>query len=133
MKKSNAFLLGMISILLIFGLLLTGCGNGTENGSNNGGGPGGDPGGLAGTWRGYYEGSVVTLMITNTGWTASAPSLGYFDSGTYIMDGITARIISTYILSNIEVGIAVILDSNTISLTLYSFTDAPGTHMLFRQ
>jgi len=127
MKKKNLFLLGLLVVLLAMGLIFVGCGdNGSGNSGNNNSGGGG---GLSGTWRGNVAGLTATVTITSSGWTLSAP--GFSDNGTYIMDGITARLIST--VYNLETGTAVLLDSNTISVTLNSNSIAPGTYTLYRQ
>jgi hypothetical protein len=49
--KNKRFLLGMFSVLLTFGLLVTGCDNSNDsNDSSGGGGGGGIPSELLGTW-----------------------------------------------------------------------------------
>ena len=111
----NVFkLFGIIALLAVIGFSMAGCKNDDDGG-------GGGSGGLSGTWKGNVAGLTATVTITSSGWTMSAP--GFSDSGTYIMDGITARLRST--VYNLETGIAVLLDSNTISVTLNSNSIAP--------
>jgi hypothetical protein len=114
---------GIIALVALIGFSMAACDNGS---SDNGGG---GNGGLSGTWKGNVAGLTATVKITSSGWTLSAP--GFSDSGTYIIDGITARLRST--VYNLETGTAVLLDSNTISVTLNSNSIAPGTYTLYRQ
>ena len=116
-------LFGIIALTAVIGFTM-GCKADDDDGNNNSGG-----GGLSGTWRGNVGGLTATVTITSTGWIMAAP--GFSDSGTYIMDGITARLRST--VYNLETGTAVLLDSNTISVTLNSNSIAPGTYTLYRQ
>ena len=119
---------GMLVMVLAFGMTVVGCDDDTTNG--------GGSGGLSGTWRGNIGGIAATVTITSTGWSMSFPSNGYSDSGIYIMDGITATLIDTSPASGsgqVDIGTAVLLDSNTISITLFSNTIAPGTYTLYRQ
>ena len=117
-------LFGIIALAAVIGFSM-GCKTDDDGGNNNNN----SGGGLSGTWRGNVGGLTATVTITSTGWTMSAP--GFSDSGTYIMDGITARLRST--VYNMETGTAVLLDSNTISVTLNSNSIAPGTYTLYRQ
>jgi hypothetical protein len=118
-KTHIAPIFGIIALVVVIGLSMAACDDDSD-----------DNGGLYGIWVGYAMGRTVTVTITDTGWTLAAPP-DYADSGTYIMvDGITARLITAY---SIEVGTAVLLDSNTISVTLNSNSIAPGTHILHRQ
>jgi uncharacterized lipoprotein NlpE involved in copper resistance len=119
--------MGIIALLAVIGFSMAACDNGSSSSSSSNNNSSG--GGLSGTWRGNIGGLTATVTITSTGWTMSAP--GFSDSGTYTLDGITARLRST--VYGIETGTAVLLDSNTISVTLNSNSIAPGTYTLYRQ
>jgi hypothetical protein len=127
-KLSGVILIGA---MLATVAVLAGCDNptnGNNNNSNNNNNNGGS-GGLSGNWGGSVQGQYVLVNITSTGWNLSAP--GFSDYGTYSMSGITARLYSTKY--NLQTGTAVLLDSDTISVTLNSNSISPGTHTLSRQ
>jgi hypothetical protein len=125
--KNKVFLAGIFGFMLVFGVVLTGCDNGTTSNGNTGNNGGG---GLSGNWGGTVKGQYVSVSITSNGW--SLETAGFSDYGTYSMDGITARLRSSQY--NVETGIAVLLDSNTISVTLNSNSIAPGaTYRLTRE
>jgi hypothetical protein len=132
MKKNTLFLkaagkaAGLLVVLLAFGLVLAGCGD------KDSGDPTSPGGGLSGNWGGNVLGYSATVSITSTSWTLSVPGYNNFtDYGTYIADGITATLRSSKY--NLGTGSAVLLDSNTISVTLNSNSIAPGTYRLTRQ
>jgi hypothetical protein len=136
MKKNTLFLkaagkaVGLLVVLLAFGLVLAGCGDKDSGDPTSPGGGGG--GGLSGIWGGNVSGYSATVSITSTGWTLSVPGYNNFtDYGTYTADGITATLRSSKY--NLETGSAVLLDSNTIRITLNSNSIAPGTYRLTRQ
>jgi hypothetical protein len=126
-KARTASLFGVIALVAIIGFSMAACDNDSGNDNNDNNNSSG--GGLSGTWRGNIGGLTATVTITSTGWTMSAP--GFSDSGTYTIDGITTRLRST--VYGLETGTAVLLDSNTISVTLNSNSIAPGTYTLYRQ
>ena len=112
-----------IALAAVIGLSMAAC--------NDGSGDNGGSSGLAGTWGGYIGGYNSTITVTSTGWTMTAP--GFMDSGTYTTDsnGITSRLRST--VYDLEVGTAILLDRNTISITLNQNSIWPGTHTLIRR
>ena len=130
--KRKSFLAGMLAIMLVFLFFGVGCYNGTtDNNSNNPNIPNNpnSGGGLSGNWGGTAAGQWVSVIITSSGWSLSTTD--FSDSGTYTMSGITATLRST--VYNVETGTAVLLDSNTISVTLNSNSIMPGTYRLDRQ
>ncbi|MDR0472123.1 MAG: hypothetical protein LBH43_00375 [Treponema sp.] len=118
--KNTIKWLGIIALVAVIGFTMVSC--------DNGNGGSGSTGGLSGTWRGTIQGATATVTITSSGWTFTASGLS--DRGTYTMDGITARLFST--VYSMETGTAVLLDSNTISITLNQNSAFPGTYTLFR-
>jgi len=90
MKKK--FFIGMLSILLILGLVMTGCSlDDPKGGSNSGGGsgPGGSSNPFAGTsWRATDDGITYTLSFTSSSWSLSAA--GDTIGGSYTYSGNTA-------------------------------------------
>ena len=124
--KNKLFLMGMFSIVLVFGILIAGCDNGsTSSHSYNN-----DAGSLEGTWRGTVMGSTATVTISNSGWTVSVPSYSYYDTGSFNRKGNSAVLYAA--TSGNNVGTASIIDDNTISLVLNSNSIAPGTYTLTR-
>ena len=117
--------LGILAIVLVFGLMAIGCGDDDDNDDAG-------TGGITGTWGATIQGQSVTVVLTATNWTFTVPTMPQLnDSGTFTMDGITATLRRT--IGNVVVGTAVLLDSNTISLTLNNATDIPGTYTLTRR
>ena len=119
--KGKLKFIGMIAVVVMIGLSMSGC---PTTSSNDVGG-----GGIAGTWRANIQGMNVTVVLTATGWTFTSPL--FTDTGTYTMDGITARLFSNN-LGGVQVGTAVLLDSNTISITLNPPSEIRGTFTFFR-
>jgi len=113
--KCKLKFIGMVAVVTIIGLSMSGC---PTTSSNDVGG-----GGISGTWRANIQGMNVTLVVTATGWTFTSPL--FTDTGTYTMDGITARLFSNNLRA--QVGTAVLLDSNTISVTLNPPSEIRGT------
>jgi len=99
--------------VVMIGLSMSGC---PTTSSNDVGG-----GGIAGTWRATMHGMNVTLVATATGWTFTSPA--GTERGTFVMDGVTARLFDGTLL----IGTAVILDANTVSVTLNQNSWLPGT------
>jgi hypothetical protein len=128
MKKNTCFVAGILAVMLVFGLTVVGCDNGTTGSSNNGnnGGGGGD---VTGNWGGTVSGSYVSVTIADANWTLS--TTGFSDYGTYTMTGTTAILRSTKY--GVTTGTAVLVNSNTIRVALNSSSIAPGTHTLTRQ
>jgi hypothetical protein len=125
--KKLVSLFGIIAFVAIIGFSVVACNDGSTNDNNNNN-SGGGSGGLTGTWRGSIQGMSVIVTITASGWNFSGAGIN--DSGTYTLNGITANLYST--VYNMPTGSAVLIDSNTISLTLNQNSIAPGTYTLFR-
>ena len=111
--KSRLKFIGMVAMVVLIGFSMSGCPTTSSN----------DVGGISGTWRANIQGMNVTLVVTATGWTFTSPL--FTDTGTYTMDGITARLFSNNLRA--QVGTAVLLDSNTISVTLNPPSEIRGT------
>ena len=98
--KNKGNVLGMLVIVLVFGMVVVGCDNGSTD-SNS----------FVGTWIGTDgDGDPVTLVCTTTNWTAS-----FYDgteTGTYTYSGNTATIIQ-----GSEVIGTAILSGNTLIVT----------------
>jgi hypothetical protein len=85
MKKSCFFLLGMVSLAITFGLILTGCptdtGDNTEIADGNGGNSNNNGGGITPVESGAFTSAAGDnkLVITLTGGTfAASPAIGQF-------------------------------------------------------
>ena len=122
--KKKLFLSGIVIFLMVIVFLAVGCKT-----DDDGGNTGGTGGGITGTWGGMVMGSNAIVVITASGWSLSVPVVGFSDSGTYIMSGITATLYS----GSTNTGTAVIIDRNTISVTLNQNSIAPGTYTLTRR
>ena len=120
--KNTTKLFGIIALVAVIGFSFMACDDGDDKGG------GGGSGGLTGTWRRSIQGVTATVTITASGWTFTAP--GLTDSGTYTMNGITASLFST--VYSMNTGTAVLVDSNTISITLNQYSAFPGTYTLYR-
>jgi hypothetical protein len=127
MKKNTFFVVGVLAMLLVFGLAAVGCNNGTTD--NGGGNSSGNNDGVTGNWGGIVYGDYVSVTIASGAWTLSTTN--FSDYGTYTMNGTTASLRSTKY--NIATGTGVLVNSNTISITLNSNSIAPGTYTLTRQ
>jgi hypothetical protein len=121
--KSLTKFLGIIAIGAAVVIGLAGCDSGDD-----GGGGGGS--GLSGNWSANVYGSPASVIISGNTWSLSVPGLGFSDQGTYNMSGATAILRST--VYNLETGTAVLIDSNTIGITLNGNSAAPGTYILYR-
>lgn len=107
-----------IFIFLVFTIALIGCDNDLNSD-------------VIGIWVGSYGGITVTVDITNTGWSLSTSNNIFFDNGTYEMkNSVSADLYSTKY--NSDVGTVVIVNRNTIELTLNSNSVAAGKHILNR-
>jgi hypothetical protein len=115
-------------VLLLF--LFVGCedlfhpADSDDNGSKKGG--------IAGTWEGVIDNRLIRVIITSSSWILSDNSYGEIDRGTYTLNGISAELRSTN-YNNIIIGMAVLLDSDTIRITLNSNSFSPGAYTLYRE
>ena len=116
MKKNNFFILGILAILLLFVMVLAGCSRELD---------------VSGTWIGDLQGAELTVVVTKIGWTASVPSFGHTDTGSYQRDGNVARLTSDN--NGRTIGSIEIKDKNSMDLTLNENSIAPGTYLLKRQ
>lgn len=85
-------LFGVIALAAVIGFSFSACDTGGGGGGGNTGGTGGSGGGsnpFVGTWTGNFGGERVSVVITNTNWTATVPSEGTLN-GTYTYSGNTA-------------------------------------------
>lgn len=124
--KKNGYLLGILALMLVFGMSIVGCNNGSTTPTHNN-----DPGELAGTWKGTVMGHTATITVSSSGWTLSIPSLSYAATGSFDRNGNSATLYSNS--SGENLGTANILSSNSVQLVLNSNSDAPGTYTLTRQ
>jgi hypothetical protein len=95
--KKKMFLAGIPGILLVFGLILTGCSNGTTDnggGNGNGNGNGGGSNSLIGTWETIVNGqnisytfSASSVTIRNNGSTTGSYSYTYDSSTITLSNG----------------------------------------------
>jgi hypothetical protein len=126
--KHNTLLAGIFGIMLVFGIVLVGCDNGTTKNNDNNSGSN-SSGSLLGTWGGSINGKSILIAITSTGWTLSGS--GYSDYGVYFASGSLASKRFGY---NLAIGTAVVINNNSISVTLNaSSVVPPGTYTLYRQ
>jgi hypothetical protein len=119
MRNAKLFLIGMLAMALVVGM--TGC---KQDADDDGGGNEN----IIGTYTGSMNGQNFTLTVTNLNWTISAAS--FSDSGTYILNGNTATLISNTgnaYTETTEVGTATI-NENTITIVLNSRSWFPGTY-----
>ena len=116
MKKTHVILLGMLVIMLTFGLALLGCNKDLD---------------VTGTWIGEIQGTELIVTITTIGWTSSIPAFGYTDTGSYLRDGNAARLTSDN--NGRTIGTVEITDRNTMTLTLNENSVEPGIYSLSRQ
>jgi hypothetical protein len=108
----------MAGISLALGMMVIGCDTGT----------GGEGETIIGTYSGIMAGQKFTLTVARTSWTISATT--FSDSGTYILNGNTATLISNMgnaDTETTEVGTATI-NENTITIILNDRSWFPGTY-----
>lgn len=98
---------------------------------------------IAGEWDGNIRGNDVTVVIAQYhgvpspyllgGWLINIPSANYLDTGTGAMiDGITITLYSNNLHGGI-VGTAVVVNNNTLVVTMGSNSIAPGAHTFTRK
>jgi len=113
--KNTIKITGIIVIIMMIGFSFTAC-NATSN--------------LNGVWESNIQGAVVTLSIVEPNWTLAIPVLGYSDSGTFTKSGNTATLNGH---RGETWGEATVVNNTTISVTLNSRTDFPGTYTFNKQ
>ena len=119
--KNRKIWLGIAVMVLVFGMAIIGCDNGTTKRYNN------DAGQLAGKWQGTVPGyGTATVTISNSGWTVNVPGV-YSDTGSFNRKGDSAVLFSS---DDINVGTAIITSSTTIDLVLNNNSILPGTYTL---
>jgi hypothetical protein len=127
MKKQSVFSI-LLVCLLAFGLVLISCDDTVNGGSNQGD----IQDQMAGTWAGTISGYNCSIVLIGSGWTFYMQGK-LEDAGTYTMmpDGKTATLYST--TGRCDIGIAVVINSNTMNLTLNTNTNMPGTYIFTRR
>ena len=86
------FWLGILVIVLVFGMMVVGCNNGST-GSGNDGSLSGNDGSLNGTWN--HSINPVTLVISGSSYTQKEAGVNY-GKGEISYNGSTITIVSTH-------------------------------------
>jgi len=123
MKKTVLF--GLLVIILAFGFF--GCGNKDEVEIEY---PNNDAGGFTGTWAGMAFLTPATLEFSNSGWTFTIPS-SYSETGNF--NRVENSVTLYYIANNMNVGIAIVIDNNTIGIIFNQNSYLMGTYTMTRQ
>jgi hypothetical protein len=117
MKKNMFFFMGMLAVLLVLGLALTGCPAEADEGDSN-------P--FVGNWSGTAsisgQSASATINVTDSAWTFSCPGAAMSESGTYTRSGSTATLTQT----GTTFGTAVV-SGGTLIVTITSGDYAGGT------
>jgi len=90
-----------------------------------------DAGDLAGRWRGTVMGQTATIVVSNSGWTLSIPTLSYSDTGNFNRNGNSAVLYSSS--NGRNVGTANIISATQMQIVLNANSDAPGTYTVTKQ
>jgi len=110
---NKKFWVGMLVMVLAFGMMVVGCDNPTNNGGSNNGSTIFDP---TGTWDFTVNGMATIITITGNSWTFAIPAIGENDTGTFTRSGNTATLFSNT-LQAIN-GTATMTSATTMTLTL---------------
>jgi hypothetical protein len=110
MKKNGFVFVGMLAIMLVFGLVLAACDNGTTTGG------GGNP--FVGTWRSPDGGGYYVLVFTEGSFTITSPS-GDVERGIY---SYASGDVSTEMLLNDGRRFNVSISGNSISFGSRTYT-----------
>jgi hypothetical protein len=116
--KSKVFLMGILSVMLVFGLTLTSCSDDDDDGDNP----------FAGSWTGTAimdgQSASATITVTNSGWNFKVPSISMNESGTYTRDNNSATLKS----GSSTIGTANVSGSTlTVTLTAGDYRGGTGT------
>jgi hypothetical protein len=119
MKKNTFFTMGMLAVLLVFGLALAGCPTEADDDDDN-------P--FKGAWIGTAsiggESASAAVNITDSGWDFICPAAGMNESGAYTRSGKTA----TLTQSGTTFGTASVSGSTlTVTITSGDFAGGTGT------
>jgi len=115
---NKRFWLGILVIVLVFGMMVVGCNDDTTNGNGNG-----DTYDPTGTWD--ISGTNATVTITGTNWMFNALNPSDNDTGTYDLSGNVATLYSNSWSANI--GTATLTSNTTLILTLHAPSGLTGT------
>jgi hypothetical protein len=117
--KNKLSWLGILVMVLVFGMMVSGCDNDTTTNSN---GTTYDP---TGTWDFTVSGQSATVTITGINWVFDGPGTTYDDSGTFTQNGNVGTLYSNAWEANI--GTATLMSNTTMNLTLRSPSLITGT------
>jgi hypothetical protein len=125
MKGQKVVLMGMLTVVLAFGLMVAGCS------SDSGGGTTTDDGGnpFLGIWTGTVTGlgqaAQGTISVSSSGWGISIPLAGMSGAGTYTYSGTVATLKDE---ANDAIGTATVSGSNlTVSITSGPYAGLRGS------
>ena len=123
------YLVGIFSIILVFGLVFFGCDN--ESTSTPSQPHNNDAGDFAGTWQGLVMGYTATVQISNSGWTINVPLVPFTDTGSFNRIDNTATLYSS--TNGKNVGTATATSHSSIQIVLNGNSAAPGSYTMTRQ
>jgi hypothetical protein len=119
MKLSKTFLTGILALMLVFGITLTGC----DNGSTSGGGGGGGGNALVGSWVNDRDNPARVVIFTNVADAAIAgANVAYWS--TLLTPENTPASGSEVFIGGTPYSFTV--NGNTLTITAYGEMDAMG-------
>jgi hypothetical protein len=118
---NNNLWLGILAMVLVFGMTAVGC----DNDANNGDTTTYDP---TGTWVITASGQNSIVTVTGNNWTITGITN---DNGTFTRNGNICTLYSNALLAT--VGTATITSNTTMSMTLVSPSVIPGTYNAIKQ
>ena len=80
MERKNFFMVGILAMVLVFGMLVVGCDDSSNDTGSNDNGSEKNP--FIGTWRSPEGGGYYVLVFTGSDWTITSPT-GNVESGIY--------------------------------------------------